>query len=63
MVSRANRNTNVGGHIASFASAATLYDVGLNHFCEQLLSRLGDLTYVQGHSSPGIYAYAFLMGV
>ena len=63
MVLRANRNTNVGGHIASFASAATLYDVGYNHFwhapCE---THGGDLVYVQGHSSPGAYAYAFLSG-
>jgi len=63
MVLRANRNTNVGGHIASFASAATLYDVGYNHFwhapCE---SHGGDLVYIQGHSSPGVYAYAFLFG-
>ncbi|MFO1289767.1 MAG: pyruvate dehydrogenase (acetyl-transferring), homodimeric type [Nitrosomonas sp.] len=63
MVLRANRNTNVGGHIASFASAATLYDVGYNHFWHAPSSeRGGDLIYVQGHSSPGIYAYAFLMG-
>lgn len=63
MVLRANRNTNVGGHIASFASAATLYDVGYHHFwhtpCE---THGGDLVYIQGHSSPGIYAYAFLFG-
>ncbi len=63
MVLRANRNTNVGGHIASFASAATLYDVGYNHFwhapCE---THGGDLVYIQGHSSPGVYAYAFLFG-
>ncbi|MBX9637072.1 MAG: pyruvate dehydrogenase (acetyl-transferring), homodimeric type, partial [Nitrosomonas sp.] len=63
MVLRANKNTNVGGHIASFASAATLYDVGYNHFwhapCE---THGGDLVYVQGHSSPGAYAYAFLFG-
>lgn len=63
MVLRANKNTNVGGHIASFASAATLYDVGYNHFwhapCE---THGGDLVYVQGHSSPGAYAYAFLSG-
>jgi pyruvate dehydrogenase E1 component len=63
MVLRANRKTNVGGHIASFASAATLYDVGYNHFwhapCE---THGGDLVYVQGHSSPGVYAYAFLFG-
>ena len=63
MVLRANRNTNVGGHIASFASAATLYDVGYHHFwhapCE---THGGDLVYIQGHSSPGVYAYAFLSG-
>ena len=63
MVLRANRDTNVGGHIASFASAATLYDVGYNHFwhapCE---THGGDLVYVQGHSSPGAYSYAFLSG-
>ncbi|MDV6343233.1 pyruvate dehydrogenase (acetyl-transferring), homodimeric type [Nitrosomonas sp. Is37] len=64
MVARANRNTNVGGHIASFASAATLYDVGYNHFWRAANEqRGGDLVYVQGHSSPGIYAYAFLHGV
>jgi pyruvate dehydrogenase E1 component len=64
MVARANRNTNVGGHIASFASAATLYDVGYNHFWQAASERKGgDLVYVQGHSSPGIYAYAFLLGV
>lgn len=63
MVSRANRNTNVGGHIASFASAATLYDVGYNHFWRASNKQQGgDLVYTQGHSSPGIYAYAFLMG-
>lgn len=63
MVLRANKKTNVGGHIASFASAATLYDVGYNHFwhapCE---THGGDLVYTQGHSSPGVYAYAFLAG-
>ncbi len=63
MVLRANRSTNVGGHIASFASAATLYDVGYNHFWHSPNENHGgDLVYVQGHSSPGIYAYAFLAG-
>jgi pyruvate dehydrogenase E1 component len=63
MVLRANRKTNVGGHIASFASAATLYDVGYNHFWRAPSERHGgDLVYVQGHSSPGIYAYAYLFG-
>ena len=63
MVLRANRNTNVGGHIASFASAATLYDVGYNHFWHASNeTHGGDLVYTQGHSSPGVYAYAFLSG-
>jgi len=64
MVLKANRETNVGGHIASFASAATLYDVGYNHFWHSPSDNNhgGDLVYVQGHSSPGIYAYAFLAG-
>jgi pyruvate dehydrogenase E1 component len=62
MVLRANRHTNVGGHIASFASAATLYDVGYNHFWRAKNEQQGrDLIYVQGHSSPGIYARAFLL--
>lgn len=64
MVLRANRTTNVGGHIASFASAATLYDAGYNHFWRAPSeSHGGDLVYVQGHSSPGIYAYAYLLDV
>ena len=63
MVLRANKHTNVGGHIASFASGATLYDVGFNHFwhapCEQ---HGGDMIFVQGHSAPGVYARAYLLG-
>ena len=63
MVVRANKHTNVGGHIASFASAATLYDVGFNHFWHGMSDRHGgDLIFIQGHSSPGIYARAFLLG-
>ncbi|MDH5551753.1 MAG: pyruvate dehydrogenase (acetyl-transferring), homodimeric type [Nitrosomonas sp.] len=63
MVLRANKDTNVGGHIASFASAATLYDVGYNHFWHNTSDEHGgDLVYTQGHSAPGIYAYAFLLG-
>jgi pyruvate dehydrogenase E1 component len=63
MVLRANKNTNVGGHIASFASAATLYDVGYNHFWHAASpNHGGDLVFAQGHSSPGLYAYAFLLG-
>ena len=60
---RANKNTNVGGHIASFASAATLYDVGYNHFWKSSNDKfLGDLIFMQGHSAPGMYARAFMLG-
>ncbi|HEX7599750.1 MAG TPA: pyruvate dehydrogenase (acetyl-transferring), homodimeric type [Polyangia bacterium] len=53
----------LGGHIASFASAATLYDVGFNHFFRAPTDQHGgDLIYFQGHSAPGIYARAFLEG-
>jgi len=63
MVLRANKHTNVGGHIASFASAATLYDVGYNHFWHAPSDHHGgDLIYTQGHLTPGDYARAFLMG-
>ncbi|MGH0033031.1 MAG: pyruvate dehydrogenase (acetyl-transferring), homodimeric type, partial [Myxococcota bacterium] len=64
MVVQANRTSSeLGGHIASFASAATLYDVGFNHFFHAPTDDfLGDLLYIQGHSSPGIYARAFLEG-
>ncbi|MBU6492123.1 MAG: pyruvate dehydrogenase (acetyl-transferring), homodimeric type [Burkholderiales bacterium] len=63
MVLRAGKTTNVGGHIASFASAATLYDVGFNHFWHAPSDKHGgDLIFVQGHSSPGIYSRAFLLG-
>ena len=64
MVVRANRRPgDLGGHIASFASAATLYDVGFNHFFKAPSEESGgDLVYIQGHSSPGIYARAFLEG-
>ena len=64
MVLRANRKTTeLGGHIASFASAATLYDVGFNHFWHApTKDHGGDLVYIQGHSAPGIYARAFLEG-
>ena len=64
MVVRANRKPgDLGGHIASFASSATLYDVGFNHFWRAPSdAHPGDLLYVQGHSSPGIYARAFLEG-
>jgi pyruvate dehydrogenase E1 component len=64
MVVRANRKPGeLGGHIASFASSATLYDVGFNHFWRApSADHPGDLLYIQGHSSPGIYARAFLEG-
>jgi pyruvate dehydrogenase E1 component len=64
MVVQANRqNAELGGHIATFASAATLYDVGFNHFWKGPDHPEGaDLLYIQGHSSPGIYARAFLEG-
>lgn len=64
MVVRASRRGGeLGGHIASFASAATLYDVGFNHFFRgPQADGGGDLMYIQGHSSPGIYARAFLEG-
>ena len=62
MVVRANRiSSELGGHIASFASAATLYDVGFNHFWRASTERhLGDMLFIQGHSAPGIYARAYL---
>jgi pyruvate dehydrogenase E1 component len=64
MVVRANRKPGeLGGHIASFASSATLYDVGFNHFWRAPSDQHpGDLLYIQGHSSPGIYARSFLEG-
>ncbi|MGV6852093.1 MAG: pyruvate dehydrogenase (acetyl-transferring), homodimeric type [bacterium] len=63
MVVKTNRaKGDLGGHIASFASAATLYDVGFNHFFKGHEAGGGDLLYIQGHSSPGIYARAFLEG-
>ncbi len=64
MVVKANRKpAEPGGHIASFASAATLYDVGFNHFWRAANEGFGgDMIYIQGHSAPGIYARAFLEG-
>jgi pyruvate dehydrogenase E1 component len=64
MVLRANKgDSNLGGHIASYASAATLYDVGFNHFWRSPLQEGGgDLVFSQGHSAPGIYARAFMLG-
>ncbi len=64
MVVRANKkNPELGGHIGTFASAATLYDVGMNHFWRAKNNKFGgDLVYFQGHSAPGMYARAFLEG-
>jgi pyruvate dehydrogenase E1 component len=64
MVSRANKTVGVGGHIATYASAASLYEVGYNHFFrgKDLASGTGDQIYFQGHAAPGIYARAYLEG-
>ena len=64
MVVQANRQSSeYGGHIATYASSATLYEVGFNHFWRAPSDKHpGDLIYVQGHSSPGIYARAYLEG-
>src|SRR5207253_2044471 len=64
MVLRAGKkDLELGGHIASFASAATLYDIGWNHFWNAPGEKHGgDLVYFQGHSAPGVYARAFLEG-
>ena len=64
MVLRAGKkDLELGGHIASFQSAATLYDVGFNHFWKAKgEGEEGDMVFVQGHSAPGIYARAFVEG-
>ena len=64
MVVQANRKAgDLGGHISSFASSATLYDVGFNHFFHApSKDHGGDMLFVQGHSAPGIYSRAFLTG-
>ena len=64
MVMRANlKDGTLGGHISSFQSSATLYDVGFNYFFRGTTEeQLGDLVYIQGHSAPGIYARSFLEG-
>ena len=64
-VIKANRNNpGLGGHIASFASSATLYDVGFNHFFRAATEdQGGDLVFIQGHSAPGIYARGYLYGL
>ena len=64
LVVRANRKSEgIGGHISSYASAATLYEVGFNHYFKgKNAEGGGDHIYFQGHASPGIYARAFLEG-
>ena len=64
MVVRANKLENgIGGHISTYASAATLYEIGFNHFFRARTETFeGDTVYFQGHASPGIYARAFLEG-
>ncbi|WP_454689167.1 pyruvate dehydrogenase (acetyl-transferring), homodimeric type [Achromobacter aloeverae] len=63
MVLRAGKHSNVGGHIATYQSAAVLYDVGFNHFFRGRSDTFGgDMVYIQGHSAPGIYARAYLEG-
>ena len=64
IILRANKESSeLGGHIASFQSAATLYDIGFGHFWHAPTdTHGGDLLFIQGHSSPGIYARAFLEG-
>ena len=64
IILRANKESSeLGGHIASFQSAATLYDIGFGHFWHAPTdTHGGDLIYMQGHSAPGIYARAFIEG-
>ena len=60
-VLKANKELDLGGHISTYSSAATLYEVGFNHFFRG--GDLSDMVYFQGHSSPGIYARSFLEGL
>ena len=64
MVARANRRADgIGGHLATYASAATLYEVGFNHFFRgKTDATVGDQVYLQGHAAPGFYARAFVEG-
>ncbi|MCJ1884253.1 pyruvate dehydrogenase (acetyl-transferring), homodimeric type [Pseudomonas sp. LA21] len=65
MVMRANhKDPSLGGHISTFASSATLYDIGFNYFFNgPTEEHAGDLIYFQGHASPGIYARAYIEGL
>ncbi|MBO1924365.1 pyruvate dehydrogenase (acetyl-transferring), homodimeric type [Thiomicrorhabdus sp. 6S3-12] len=63
MVSRANKTTSVGGHIASYASSCTLYEVGMNHFFKGPKHAQGaDMVFFQGHTAPGMYSRSFMEG-
>ena len=63
MVSKANKNfSGIGGHISTYASAASLYEVGFHHFFKGKDKGIGDFIYFQGHASPGIYSRAYLEG-
>ena len=63
MVVRANKaEEGIGGHISTYASAATLYEVGFNHFFQGHEQGDGDVIFFQGHAAPGIYARAYLEG-
>ena len=63
MVARANKyNEGIGGHISTYASAATLYEIGFNHFFRGPDYHGGDLVFIQGHATPGIYARSFFEG-
>ena len=63
MVAKANKlKDGIGGHISSFASSATLYEVGFNHFFRGPDYYGGDLIFFQGHVTPGIYARSFMEG-
>jgi len=64
MVVRANRDkVGIGGHISTYASVATLWEVGFNHFWRGRTDNfIGDMVYFQGHAAPGVYARAFMEG-
>ena len=63
MVLRANKRLpGIGGHLATYASAASLYEVGYNHFFRGKVGGAGDQIFYQGHGAPGIYARAYLEG-
>lgn len=63
MVSKANKKfEGLGGHISTYASAASLYEIGFHHFFKGKNKGIGDFIYYQGHASPGIYSRAYLEG-